>query len=462
MKSFRAPTLTLSARRARYINAVAAPTLGPIIAGETPLDALSANALQASNYTTDAAGGSIVDPPTGLFSVDGAKYSEAAGSQVIEEFQSVDVLVLVADTLGNSETFYAGGVEISGDAPALSGTTLSDVSVLNGVSIDPIDTSAMFTGFGLTYEIRDGNLPAGLSFNPTTGVIFGRTDNPTDPANPPLIVVRAVNPSGVSVTEETGFVLESTGPEITFEAVGSSSLELSTNDAAGTYHWAFCSTLPSRADLIDGEGAGILISDSFDASVSGLTPYDLSSEAGTPGLMLVIQIGTGGAMSAIISEELTPQAVTVNLVDPDLTDAEWSPTGITVTGGQTDASGGSGAYLLENTATNAGLGQATDLLIAGTHRLRLKVKAGPSGHNFFRVAFDSASSWFRLDTVAVTTQNHAVCTITDIGGGWRQITITHSASSPANLALIVPAGSGNLAEVVGHNVYVDDVELSAA
>lgn len=164
----------------QIITADTAPTMSALDDSQTPADGYTAGSYSSTAGTISSA--------VATYLVNG---SSEASSYDLSAGDTVQVSVLVTDSVGNEATFTTGTVTVTYAAPTAAGG-LSDQTFQRDVAITPVDLSTDFTGDGLTYALAPSSaaLPTGLSLA-SNGTLSG---TPTALASSSAIVIRATNP----------------------------------------------------------------------------------------------------------------------------------------------------------------------------------------------------------------------------------------------------------------------------
>ena len=209
-----------------YTAGTAVATLSPTNTGG-PVATYTTTGLPAG-LTLNAASGAITGTPTTIAGIAAANYS-----------------VTATNTTGSST--FSINITINPEAPAITYTTPNTWYTGTAYSLSPTNTG----GPGTTWSIT-GSLPAGVTFDTTTGIISG---TPTAVLATTTYSVTATNVSGSSTTSVVITVDEAI-PVITYDTPdvytvgGSVSLIPTNSNAAGTTSYAITvGTLPAGLSI---------------------------------------------------------------------------------------------------------------------------------------------------------------------------------------------------------------------
>ncbi|MCF6207667.1 MAG: Ig-like domain-containing protein, partial [Sulfurovum sp.] len=180
---------------------------------ESAVEADAISALDAGDMAGQALGGeSVVTPLWGAFGG-----NAIAG---LSNMQTLAGLISVSGVAGLGSIAVSDGAESGSEVPVLN--SINDAPVIDIPNVDrnisiadniTLDVSSSFfdpDGDTLTYSVT--GLPAGLSIDPSTGVISGTVDSSVSQSGSYTVTVTATDPSGASVTDTFILVVSNPAP----------------------------------------------------------------------------------------------------------------------------------------------------------------------------------------------------------------------------------------------------------
>ena len=142
----------------------------------------------------------------------------------------------------------------------------------------------------------------------------------------------------------------------------------------------------------------------------------------------------------------------------DFSNAAWSKTRITITGGQADKDGGTDAFLLNSTATAQSSVIIQYYVSSDVATRSVYAKAGSV--NFIALfTTNNQSAYFDLSngTIGTTTSGIIYAKIESAGNGWYRCSI--AVNNEDNIYIFLSQSNGSTSTNTGDNIYIQDAQL---
>ncbi|MGB7329296.1 MAG: putative Ig domain-containing protein, partial [Rubripirellula sp.] len=287
------------------------------------VSAVNGNAANLATSIAGTNGGSFVINANGT-------YSFATGS----DFEYLDAGETATTTINYTISDGEGGTDsatvtvvVSGtnDTPTAVGTIPPQTGIDSTVE-SPLDVSGFFADVDATDTLTfsdGGTLPAGLSIDPTTGVIAGIYDADSSQGGPYSVIITATDDNGATVTQSFTWTVTNPGPTATDNDLGTSEGStlsgnvMSDNDGSGVDSDVDGDTITVSA--VNGNAANVATSiagtngGSFIINANGTYSFATGSdfeyldagETATTTINYTISDGEGGTDSATVTVVVT-------------------------------------------------------------------------------------------------------------------------------------------------------------
>jgi len=137
----------------------------------------------------------------------------------------------------------------------------------------------------------------------------------------------------------------------------------------------------------------------------------------------------------------------------DFSNASWTKTGATVTGGQSGYDGTNNAWLLTKSAPSGRVSQTLSTLSSASNTLSIYVKANAS--TWCAIEYDTSYRYLNLSTGAVSSGGGGY-SVQSIGNGWYRLSINNSSSS--GVFRIYPAEADDIASSSG-SIFIQAAQV---